>query len=609
MTRSNPRHSPASVPSRGHRFGPERDRRRQRMARAWLAAMLLVGVVPAGCNPTKPEPEVSAASSGFKPADGAASKPTTKSSPAVADTASSIPPAAAGSTKPQANSDAVANAKPPAAPAGDNQGPQPAPTLPSFTPGQVDPSIAGKSYMKLEMTQSQDPEELLRFIGLIDRSMQEMQQDVARRLLNFEQAVDRGMAVARMKLTASERLVKVAKTPEETSKGLIGKLEALGQMAQFKDVPSADELRIVAKDLAKSDDPKVASQARRMQLLNAVNDFRNQGTGVNDLMEIAEDLLAKTENPDPSVFMAVAQVAQALDQSVGSELQDGKEPNPEDPRLLAVDKLVNLLEAKFRDVPNPQLGMSAWQMKMQRLPDFEKYLQVLDTRQAMSADPDAVAAAAQELMDKIPSPWTSMAMIQVATQFEYSGNVPLAKKLLEIAAIPMGAIQTPELREQIDIAMKGFDARTGIIGKPLPIEGLVDTAGKAFDMADYKGKVVLVDFWATWCGPCIAEIPNIQKVFDAKHAEGFEVLSINLDDKRADLDAFLLQQKASWPVYVSSDPNKSGMDSPLAQSLAITAIPFTILIGRDGNVAAVHVRGKALEPKVQELLTSVPKSE
>ncbi|MFN7733806.1 MAG: hypothetical protein ACK5OB_18055, partial [Pirellula sp.] len=359
MTRSTQRQSHASQPSRrpgAQRPGdrPGRDRRRHRIARAWLAAMLAACIAPAGCNPSKPEAEVSAASSGFKPADGVATKPTTKSSPAVADTVSSTPPSV---SKAQPPADAVANAKSPTPPAGDNKGPQPAPTLPSFTPGQVDPSIAGKSYMKLEMTQSQDPEELLRFIGLIDRSMQEMQQDVARRLLNFEQAVDRGMAVARMKLTASERLVKVAKTPEETSKGLIGKLEALGQMAQFKDVPSADELRIVAKELAKSDDPKVASQARRMQLLNAVNDFRNQGTGVNDLMEIAEDLLAKTENPDPSVFMAVAQVAQALDQAVGSELQDRKAPNPEDPLELAVDNLVNELEPKFRDGPNPQLGM------------------------------------------------------------------------------------------------------------------------------------------------------------------------------------------------------------------------------------------------------------
>jgi hypothetical protein len=92
------------------------------------------------------------------------------------------------------------------------------------------------------------------------------------------------------------------------------------------------------------------------------------------------------------------------------------------------------------------------------------------------------------------------------------------------------------------------------------------------------------------------------KVYEAKHEQGFDVIAVNLDDKRSDLDVFLSQQKTPWSVFVSADPNKSGMESPLAQSLAITAIPFTILIGRDGNVAAVHVRGAALDTKVEELL-------
>jgi thiol-disulfide isomerase/thioredoxin len=581
--------------------------------RQWLiAALVTTCVMPLGCTPEKPASEVSAASSGFKPAEAPANK--AAASPASTPTEATPSASVASAQK----SDAVAtksapsptnatpkpNAPSPTATAG---GPTPAAALPTFNPGQVDPSIAGKAYMKLEMTQSQDPVEILRFIGLIDKSLQELQQDAARRLVNSDLVLDRGMAVARMKLTASERLAKLATSPDEVSKGLIGKMEALGQMAQFKDVPSADELRVVAKDLAKSDDARVARQARRMELMMALTDYQNQSATVESIVEISEDLLSKLDTPEPSIFMAIAQAAQLLDTSAAQELQEGQQPQADDPRVLACDKLVSMLEDKYRDVANPQLGMAAWQMKIQRLPDFESYLQVLDTRQAMSANPETVSAAAKSLMEKLPSPWTAMALIQVATQFEYSGNVPLAKQLLEISATQMATTKTPELREQIDVAMKGFEARTGIIGKPLALDSLVDTDGKPFDVSKYEGKVVLVDFWATWCGPCIAEIPNIQKVYEAKNAEGFDVIAINLDDKRADLDLFLSQQKTPWSVFVSGDPNKVGMESPLAQSLAITAIPFTIVIGRDGNVAAVHVRGAALETKVTELLATTPK--
>ncbi|MBM3966393.1 MAG: redoxin domain-containing protein [Planctomycetes bacterium] len=593
-------------------------------SRRWLALSVLVACVsPLGCSSEKPSNEVSASSSGYHPVDapkGTSPKGNPGTDNATASIGSTAPGVAtvadSGGAKPSPTSTSLgssggkpagastsnATAKPGTNAPDNTNTPPSVPPLPNFSPGQVDPSIAAKSYMKLEMTQSQDPTEILRFIGAIDRSLQELQQDAARRMVNSDLVLDRGMALARMKLTASERLGKVGKNADESSKALIGKLEALGQMAQFKDVPSADELRIVAKELAKNEDPRVARQARRMQLVTALNDFQNQSETTDNIVEIATDLLSKVDTPDASVFMAVAQAAQVLDASLARDLQDGGKPAADDPKLAACDKLVNLLEAKYRDIPNMQMGMGAWQMKIQRLPDFESYLQILDTRQAMSASPEAVTAGAKSLMEKMPSPWTAIVLVQCATQFEFSGNVAVAKSLLEIASTQLETTKTPELRERIEAALKGFQARTGIIGKPLALDSLVDTDGKPMDPEKYKGKVVLVDFWATWCGPCIAEIPNIMKVYEAKQEQGFDVIAVNLDDKRSDLDVFLSQQKTPWTVFVSNDPAKSGMESPLAQSLAITAIPFTILIGKDGNVAAVHIRGTALETKVQELL-------
>ncbi len=549
-------------------------------------ACLTAIVTPIGCNSEKPATEISSATSGFRPADAPATpKSSTASNPT--DKQPNASPSQASSTT-----------------SGIPGGAPSAPSLPSFTPGQADPALAEKSYMTLKMIQADKPEAWLAFLGSIDRAMRELQTDAGQRLINSDTVLSRGMELARMKQTAADSLRNVAASEDQTAKSWIGKLEALAQMAAFKDVPSADELRNLSKQLSTNEDAKVAGLARRLQLMTTVIDFQNQAASTEQVMGLAKDLLEKADANDATLFMAVAQAAKALD-GAASTSPAAREPSaPKDPNALACDELVNTIEAKYRDVPNPNLGMSAWQMKIQRLPDFESYLTILDTRQAMAADPAALTASAKSLMEKIPSPWTAMALGQCANQFEYSGNLDVAKGLLDIAATQLESTKTPELREQIELAVNGYKTRTETIGKPLDLSALVDTQGKPFDKAKYEGKVVLVDFWATWCAPCIQEIPNIKKVYDEKHADGFEVAAINLDDQRSDLESFLAQQPTPWSVFVSGDPTKSGMKTPLAEDLAVSAIPFTLLIGRDGKVAAIHVRGKAIETKVNELLSA-----
>ena len=145
---------------------------------------------------------------------------------------------------------------------------------------------------------------------------------------------------------------------------------------------------------------------------------------------------------------------------------------------------------------------------------------------------------------------------------------------------------------------KQEDPLVALVGKPVQLEGIT-IEGKPLDMAEYKGKVVLIDFWATWCGPCRAEIPNIFANWQKYHGAGFEVIAISTDRDMAELKKFVSEEKPPWTVVADHHPrNKKSM----ANKFGISGIPAFILIGKDGNVAAVHCRGERLGQQLAKLL-------
>jgi peroxiredoxin len=130
-------------------------------------------------------------------------------------------------------------------------------------------------------------------------------------------------------------------------------------------------------------------------------------------------------------------------------------------------------------------------------------------------------------------------------------------------------------------------------GNSMDIKGkLVD--GSSFDLASLKGKTVLVDFWATWCGPCIAELPTVRDCYAKYHDRGFEVVGISLDNDKQRLDDFLKRESLPWPVLFSDDPQATGWSHPLAEFYGIMAIPRAILINKEGKVVALQARGEDL---------------
>ncbi|MFT4602703.1 MAG: thiol-disulfide isomerase/thioredoxin, partial [Arenicella sp.] len=115
-----------------------------------------------------------------------------------------------------------------------------------------------------------------------------------------------------------------------------------------------------------------------------------------------------------------------------------------------------------------------------------------------------------------------------------------------------------------------------------------DTEGKPLKLSDLEGKVVLIDFWASWCRPCRAENPNVVKLYNHYGKEGFEVFSVSLDANLAAWKKAIADDGLIWPSHVS-DLNK--WNNAAAKSYGVKSIPYTVLIDREGKVIGTNLRG------------------
>lgn len=132
----------------------------------------------------------------------------------------------------------------------------------------------------------------------------------------------------------------------------------------------------------------------------------------------------------------------------------------------------------------------------------------------------------------------------------------------------------------------------------IDFEELRTDGKKKMKLSDLKGQVVLLDFWASWCGPCRAENPNVVKNYQKYKDAGFTVMSVSLDSNKEKWLAAIAADQLLWPNHVS---DLGGWQSKVAQLYGVSSIPFTILIDKEGRIIDTNLRGAALEQNLHQI--------
>lgn len=153
------------------------------------------------------------------------------------------------------------------------------------------------------------------------------------------------------------------------------------------------------------------------------------------------------------------------------------------------------------------------------------------------------------------------------------------------------------LNPTVSLTAENRLARLALIEQALPELSLTDLEGREFSATDLVGKVVLIDFWATNCPPCLEELPELRRLYADFKDEGFEIVGISLDEDESTVRGYLEESSLPWRVALSSSDSDS-----TREKFQVETIPANFLIGRDGRVTRVDLHGEDLRSEVKRFV-------